>query len=100
MHHANPAGNPHNKPVTFCVKENALTKIDDADIYPWLLLLHGANGSGKREVDDGSHGPSKPFDTDDDEEEELPLPVDVERGFASLAVGESMTFKTEFRFTS
>jgi hypothetical protein len=53
-----------------------------------------------REVDDGNHGPAKPFDLGDDEEEEPPMPVDVEHGFASLAVRESMTFKTEFRFTS
>ena len=52
-----------------------------------------------REVDDANHGPAKPFDRDDDEEEKLPMPVDVGRGFVSLAVGESMTFGTEFRFT-
>jgi hypothetical protein len=99
-HHVNPAGSPHNKPVTFPLKDTALTEIDDADIYPCLLLLHVANDSGMREVDDGNHGPEKPFDSTDDEEEKPPMPVDVERGFASLAVGESMTFKTEFRFTS
>jgi hypothetical protein len=53
-----------------------------------------------REVDDGNLGPAKPFDLSDDEEEAPPMPADVERGFASLAVGESMTFKTEFRCTS
>ena len=72
MHYANPAGNPYNKPVTFRLRNTALTEIDEADIYPWLLLLllHDANGSDTRDVDDGNHGPAKPFDIDDDEEEE------------------------------
>jgi hypothetical protein len=48
-HHVNQAGNPHNKPVTFRLKDTALTEIDNADTYPWLLLLHVANDSGNHE---------------------------------------------------
>lgn len=98
-HHVNPAGNPENKPVIFRLKDTALTEIEDTDVYPWLLLVHDTDGSGMREIDDGNHGPAKPFDTDDDEEEDASIPVDAERGFISLAVGGTLTFITDFRFT-
>lgn len=52
-----------------------------------------------REVDDGNYGHAKPFDKDDDEESESSMPLDVEHGFASLAVGEDLTFSTDFRCT-
>ena len=99
-HHANPFGNPQNRPVTLSWKDTALDEISDTDISPWLFLHHAGDylkGQGKRnELDDGSNGPGFAQMND---EREAQLTISEAHGFFSLAVGETKVVEVLLNYT-
>ena len=96
-HHANPAGNPQNRPVTLSWKDTALDEISDTDISPWLFLHHEGENSRLKELDDGNNGPG--FAQMNDESEEQPE-ISEANGFFTLAVDETKVIPVEFKYTS
>lgn len=95
-HHANPAGNPKNRPVTLSWKDTALDEISDTDIFPWLFLHHTGESSKLKELDDCNNGPGFAQMNDESEQPEL----SEENGFFTLAVDETKIVTVKFKYTS
>ena len=108
-HHPSPTGNPSSQPITFQLQDTHLNTIGPVEFYPWLLLHHDPNAleGGLKEIEgDNSegHGPAVPWEDlahaaglELSEEREQPPLVSRDNGFVSLAVGETMTIKVDFR---
>ncbi|KAI4137617.1 MAG: hypothetical protein L6R39_007185 [Caloplaca ligustica] len=97
MHHANPSGNPENKPVTFDLADIHLHEILDNELLPWLIMHRTANGK-LEELDDYHDTSCLPFDSEEGLYERVPIAQ--KNGFVSLAVGESAKAKAELGISS
>ena len=95
-HHANPNGNPENKPVVFDLTDTCLNAIRDDDLYPWLIM-HRTADDNLVELDD-DHDTSYPPFGDEEGLQEQKLII-REDGFVCLAVGESVEVTAELKYT-
>ncbi|KAL8920924.1 MAG: hypothetical protein Q9172_004283 [Xanthocarpia lactea] len=96
-HHPSPSGNPDNKPVTLDLGFTCLDEIVDHAIYPWLIM-HRTPSGGLKELDDDNDGTCPPGDIPNDGVNDR-VPIALDHGFVSLAVGESVDVKAELRYT-
>ncbi|KAL9040264.1 MAG: hypothetical protein Q9180_002021, partial [Flavoplaca navasiana] len=92
-----PSGNPDNKPVTLDLGFTCLDGIVDHAIYPWLIM-HRTPSGGLKELDDDNDGTCPPGDIPNDGVNDR-VPIALDHGFVSLAVGESIDVKAELRYT-
>ncbi|KAL8855272.1 MAG: hypothetical protein Q9178_008077 [Gyalolechia marmorata] len=92
-----PSGNPDNKPVTLDLGFTCLDEIVDHAIYPWLIM-HRTPSGGLKELDDDNDGTCPPGDIPNDGINDR-VPIALDHGFVSLAVGESVDVKAELRYT-
>ena len=94
-HHANPAGNPQNRPVTLSWNDTALDKISDTEISPWLFLHHAEESVKLKELDDGNNGPGFAQMNESEGHPE----ISGANGFFSLAVDETEVIWVELKYT-